>query len=303
MIWNLSLCPPTNGNQIHQIHERGGRRFTPLFFLPALNSRRVVLDFRSPRLIGVIHLKPLPGSPGYSGPMAAVLEAAAADATAWREGGADAVLIENFGDIPFARTRVDPETVAAMAWAARVVREELGVEIPMGFNVLRNDARAALGLCAACGGSFLRVNVLTGTAVTDQGVIEGDAFRLTRERDRIAPEVKILADIHVKHARPLGGGSLADAARDTGGRGGADALILTGSATGSPVRPDDLATVREAAPGSPVLLGSGTDPESLRSLRDQLAGAIVGTWAKREARIDQPVDPARVRELVQALCG
>src|SRR6266446_8516887 len=153
-------------------------------------------------LIGVIHLRPLPGSPRWRGHLEAVLELAVKDAQAYERGGAHALFVENFGDVPFTKTSVGPETVAAMTAAGRAVRA--AVKLPIGFNVLRNDAQAALAVCAACGGSFIRVNVHTGAMLTDQGLIEGNAYETVRYRERICPEVSIFADVHVKHAVPLG---------------------------------------------------------------------------------------------------
>ena len=104
----------------------------------------------------------------------------------YERGGAHAVFVENFGDVPFTKTNVAPETIAAMAAAGRAIRA--AVKLPIGFNVLRNDARAALALCAACGGNFIRVNIHTGAMLTDQGIIEGDAYETLRYRERICPE-------------------------------------------------------------------------------------------------------------------
>src|SRR5256885_2562445 len=183
------------------------------------------LDFKSKRLIGVVHLKPLPGSPRYQGSLEQIVKLAVADAKAYETGGADAIFIENFGDVPFTKGCVGPETIAAMAVIGRVIRG--AARIPIGFNVLRNDARAALALCAACGGSFIRVNVHTGAMITDQGLIEGRAYETLRYRESICPGAQIFADVHVKHAVPLGNWSIGDSARDTMERGLADALIVS----------------------------------------------------------------------------
>ncbi|HWH68879.1 MAG TPA: BtpA/SgcQ family protein, partial [Candidatus Sulfotelmatobacter sp.] len=153
-------------------------------------------------LFGVVHLQPLPGSPRSRGDLEAIIRFAVKDAQAYERGGAHALIIENFGDVPFTQASVGPETVAAMAAAGRAVRQ--GVKLPLGFNVLRNDPRAALALCAACQGSFIRVNVHTGAMLTDQGIIQGNAYDTLRYRRQICPEARILADVHVKHAVPLG---------------------------------------------------------------------------------------------------
>src|SRR5437588_8847105 len=213
-------------------------------------------------LFGVIHLKPLPGSPRFRGDLETIIKAAAADAKSYARGGADALFIENFGDAPFTKGKAGPETIAAMTVAGRAVSEQ--VKLPIGFNVLRNDPCAALALCAACDGSFIRVNVHTGAMLTDQGLIEGNAFETLRYRKRICPEALIFADVHVKHALPLGHWTLEAAAGDTLQRGLADALIVSGSGTGLPADPAELERVRTACPSAKILLGSGVNANNLR---------------------------------------
>ena len=112
--------------------------------------------------------------------MSEIVRCAVDDARAYEQGGADAVVVENFGDLPFTKCRVAAETCAAMAVVGAAVRDV--VRIPVGFNVLRNDPLTGLGLCAATGGEFIRVNVHSGAMITDQGVIEGDAFSTARKR-------------------------------------------------------------------------------------------------------------------------
>ncbi len=259
------------------------------------------LDLSRPRplLIGVVHLAALPGAPRYAGHMGPVLDAARADAAALREGGADAVIVENFGDVPFEKSNVAPETVAAMALALAAVGEELGGDdgLPLGVNVLRNDARSALGLAAACNLAFLRVNVHAGAAVTDQGVIEGRAAETVRERARLRSSALILADVHVKHAAPLGAVSIEESAKETLGRGLADGLIVSGRGTGSEPDVEDLRRVRRALPEAPLLVGSGLDERNATALMEFASGAICGTSIKRDGRLELPVDPVRVARL------
>src|ERR1700744_5121842 len=208
-------------------------------------------------LIGVIHLKPLPGAPRHRQTMAEIIQFAVADAVAYERGGTHAVFIENFGDVPFTKNAVPPETIAAMTAAGCAVRAAM--KLPIGFNVLRNDARAALALCAACNGEFIRVNVHSGSMLTDQGVIEGDAYNTLRYREHIAPGRQIFADVHVKHAVPLGDWTLEDAAKDTLERGLADAVIVSGVGTGRVADLADVQAVRQECPRAKILLGSGVN--------------------------------------------
>ena len=260
---------------------------------------RPLLNFSSKTLIGVVHLKPLPGSPRWGGNLKKVLVAAVADSRAYESGGADALCIENFGDIPFTKGSVAPETIAAMATAACEIRK--AISLPIGFNVLRNDARAALGLCAASDGSFIRVNVHTGAMLTDQGPIEGDAYETLRMRRRLCTDVQIFADVHVKHAVPLGNTTLIQSAADTLERGLADALILSGEATGKPADAKEVLSVRRAFPSARILLGSGVTLRNLHEFRMAADGFIVGTSLKTAGRVQNSVDRKRVAALAKAI--
>jgi len=260
--------------------------------------------FGKPRvLIGMVHLGALPGSPHFAGSLERVVQAAVTDARVLEEAGLDGVVVENFGDVPFYAERVPPETIAAMSLAVSAIGS--AVRFPIGVNVLRNDARAALGLCAATRASFLRVNVHVGASVTDQGWIEGRAAETLRERARLwagVPEAApfVFADVDVKHATPLGETDLGSIAEDTHERGGADVLLVTGSGTGKEASFDDVRRVRQAVPEAPVLVASGITDKTVARAFQEAHGAIVGTWLKREGRVGHPVDPARARALVAA---
>jgi len=250
-------------------------------------------------LIGVVHLRALPGAPLFGGNLNDIIKAAVTDATAYERGGAHAIIVENFGDVPFTRSGVAPETIAAMTAAGCAVRA--AVKLPLGFNVLRNDAPAALAICAAAGGSFIRVNVLSGAMLTDQGLIEGDAYGVLRYRQRVCPETEIYADVHVKHAVPLGDWSLEDAARDTVERGLANALIVSGVGTGHAADLGDVECVRRACPQSKILLGSGITAANAKEFLHFADGVIVGSSLKKGGKLTSAVDPQRVATLLKAM--
>jgi len=229
-----------------------------------------------PWLIGVLHLPALPGSPAAVLPVADIAQRTAAEARVLEDSGFTAVLIENFHDVPFRRQAVDPETIASMAVVAAAVRE--AVSCPLGVNVLRNDARAALAIAATCGGSFVRVNVLAGAAVTDQGLVQGVADDLLRVRAALrAGHVAVLADVDVKHATSLDRRPIGERAADLVARSGADAVLVTGPATGVGVDLDELARVRDAVAPVPVLAASGTDATTLPAILAHCDGTLVAT--------------------------
>lgn len=257
-----------------------------------------MLDFPSPALIGVVHLPALPGSPAHQLSMDAIVERALVDARALREAGFDAAIVENFGDMPFARDAISPASVAGLGIVADRVRRETGLRV--GINALRNDAMSALGIAAACGATFIRVNVHSGVYATDQGMIEGRADQTLRDRKQLAQRIAILADVHVKHAVPVSQPDIERAAKDTAYRGLADGLIVTGSATGEAVDLGLLARVREAVPDRRVFVGSGATIETVGSLLRLAAGVIVGTGIKQDGQTSAPIDIARARAFVKA---
>lgn len=255
-------------------------------------------------VIGVVHLLPLPGAPRWGGDFTAVLARARADLLALATGGVDAAIVENFGDAPFRAGAVEPETVAALARVLTELRPLTA--LPLGVNVLRNDAAAALALATVCGGpeSFIRVNVHSGVMVTDQGIVAGQADRTLRQRRALGAErVAILADVLVKHASPLGASRLEDAARDAVERGLADAVIVTGTGTGHATDLDDARRVREAVPDVPLFVGSGVDEATVRATLAVADGVIVGTSLKAGGVTAAPVAVERVRRLVAAAKG
>lgn len=249
-------------------------------------------------LIGMVHLGPLPGSPRWGGSIAEVVERALADARALEAGGLHALLVENHGDAPFTAGRVDAATVAAMTAVIAEIRRS--VRLPLGVNVLKNDAQSALAIAAATGACFIRVNVHVGAVVGDQGIIQSDAYNTLRYRRLLDADVKIFADVQAKHGAPLAPVELEQEARDCVSRGLADALVVSGKATGEATPLEDVKRVRSAVRDVPLLVGSGVTPDTVADLLSVADGAIVGTFLKRDGRLGNPVDADRVKRLVEA---
>ena len=246
----------------------------------------------------MVHLQALPGSPGFEGSLDHVVETAISDALALTEAGFPALLIENFGDVPFFADRVPPVTIAAIATAVNAISP--ATKVPFGVNVLRNDGLAALGIAAATDAGFIRINVLTGVMYTDQGPIVGQAANLLRERGAVAPNLEIWADVLVKHATPPPGLDARQAAADTVERGLADAVIVSGSGTGAEPDVHEAVKVRAAIPRETrLVIGSGASAENLSRLMDVADSVIVGSALKMGGDPHNRVDPARAEAFVK----
>ena len=252
-----------------------------------------------PRVVGMVHLLPLPGSPGFNGSMDEIIKTAVSDASDLAEAGFPALMIENFGDVPFLADGVPAETISAMTVSVTEVSDATG--LPFGVNVLRNDAVSALGIAAATGAAFIRVNVLTGIMYTDQGPIVGQAAAVLRKRSQLAPGVEIWADVMVKHAAAPAEIDASQAAADTVERGRADAVIVSGSGTGAELDMHEATVVRAAVPTETrVVIGSGANVDNLSRLTGTADSVIVGSSIKVDGDARNRVDPRRASRFIEA---
>lgn len=251
-------------------------------------------------VIGVIHLRPLPGAPRYDGEaVESIYAAAEEDARRLSEGGVDGIIVENASDLPFARPEdVGAETVAALTAACVHVRG--AVPQPIGITLVANAAIPALAVAKAAGARWVRVNQWANAYVANEGLLNGPAGAAMRYRSHIhARDVFVLADVHVKF-----GAHAITADRDIEEQArdleffDADAVIVTGQRTGSPTELADVERVK-AATTLPVLVGSGLDASSAYALLSVADGAIVGSDLKEDGRWWKPVDRRRVEALMR----
>jgi len=257
--------------------------------------------FHTPRpLIGMIHLPPLPGAPRHRSAVSEIKKQVVADAQALARGGAHGIILENYGDTPFYPERVPASVVAHMTALALEVRQQC--DAPLGINVLRNDGRSALAVAHAVGAEFIRVNILCGARVTDQGIIQGVAHDLLRDRAQLgATSIRIFADVNVKHSAAITPQPLEVEIADTLHRGGADGVIVSGEGTGRAVNVEELCQAASATGDAPLLVGSGVTLDSIAELLHYADGFIVGTSLKQDGVVENPIDQERVERLVAAL--
>lgn len=261
-------------------------------------------------MIGVIHLPPLPGSPGYkvhrfppglgrSWGFEDIVSYAVEEARKYEDAGFDAVLVENYGDRPYASRPGKAET-AALAVIAREVSRSTSLLV--GVNALRNGGAEAVTAAVAGGAEFIRVNSLCEPRLAPEGFLSPEARRVAEAVYRLqARSLTVLADIGVKHSWAISEVELAGVASECSERGFADAIVVTGRRTGEPPREKDLDDAGSA--GLPVLVGSGLTPENAGLLLRKAHGAIVGSSVKITGRPEYPVDPGAARGLVRAVRG
>jgi membrane complex biogenesis BtpA family protein len=275
-----------------------GKRPAPVF-RPKPHAIETIFGRRK-AVIGVIHLRALPGAPDYHGePMPGLVDFALTEAAAYKAGGVDGLIVENHGDIPFAKPdRIGPETVASMAVIADAVRRASG--LPIGVNVLANGALAALAIAKASGAAFVRVNQWANAYVANEGFVEGPAGEATRYRAWLhGRDVKIFADVHVKHGAHAitADRSIQELARDNEFFD-ADVAIATGQRTGDAVTTEELQAIADGT-ALPVVVGSGVTPDNVRDILRIADGVIVASALKQDGVWWNPVDPDRLRRFME----
>lgn len=253
-------------------------------------------DLSKKPLMGMIHLPSFVNDMGRPLNINELSMQSLQDARNLETAGFNAILIENYFNTPFSKNRLDDYNLLIMSYFVQKITAEL--KIPFGINILRNCCVQALILATFHQASFIRCNVWEGAYVTDQGIIEGIANETIRKKREVNSNVKILADVHVKHASPLGKFSMEDSAKNALFRGNADAIIVSGKETGELV---SISKLKEfgVKTGIRPILGSGLSIENLHSVIPLISGAIIGSSIK-EDDISSPVDLEKAKALVAA---
>lgn len=254
-----------------------------------------------PALVGMIHVGALPGTPRAKQTVDELAAAAAGEARLLADGGVDAILLENMHDVPYVNRAVGPEIVAAMTAVCLAVRG--AVSLPLGVQVLAGANREAVAVAHAADCGFVRCEGFVFAHVADEGLMpEADAGPLLRYRKMIgADDVAILADVKKKHSSHAitSDVDLAEMAR-AAAFFDADGIVVTGTATAEPTRPEDAAAVRNAV-DLPVFIGSGVTPDNVAAVAPHVDALIVGSYLKRDGRWFNEPDAARVAAMAEAV--
>ncbi len=265
---------------------------------PNLNS---ILPGDGPKLIGMVHVGALPGTPFSSRSVDQLVEQALLEARVIEEAGFDSIIVENMHDTPYVHgDELGPEIVAGMTRVCHAVVEAVG--IPVGVQILSGGNSHALAVANSVGGRYIRCENFVFAHVADEGVLErAEAGALLRYRRSIgAEDVKVFCDIKKKHASHAITGDLSIADFAHGGEFfGADGFIVTGQTTGQATELADVKAVRQATE-LPVLVGSGVTPECAGDLGEYADALIVGSWIKADGYWKNAVDPKRAAEMVKA---
>lgn len=253
-------------------------------------------------VIGMVHLRPLPGSPFYeTGSMEGIIDRAVSEARLLQDGGVDGLQVENMWDHPYLKgDEIGHETTSSLAVCSHAVRE--AVDIPVGINCHLNGSKQALAAAIASGARWIRVFELVNTYISNAGIVEASGPSALRYRHAIgADHVRLLCDVLVKHGSHFitSDRDIREQAHDVETFKG-DAVIVTGGATGERPEPEDVRTVREAV-SIPLFLGSGITIDNIDQYLPIMDGAIVGSQFKEEGKWQNPVSLERTKAFMEKI--
>lgn len=255
-------------------------------------------------VIGMIHVKPLPGSPLNELGINEIVQHAVQEARIYSDSGVDGVLVENMFDTPYT-LRESPEVTACMTRACQSVRDTVGPKMACGVQILAAHNRAALAVAAASNFNFIRAEGFVFSHIADEGLVNacaGDLLRYRKSLGGFAENIAIFCDIKKKHSSHAitSDVSIGETARNADFFL-ADGLIVTGNSTG--VEPDgrDIEQVASAVPDQAIILGSGVNIENVENLSRFCHGVIVGSHFKKGGRWSGALDANKVRSFVEQL--
>lgn len=251
-------------------------------------------------ILGVVHLKSLPGSSSNKLNLDEITKLAQSDIDNLTKAGVSGVIIENFGDVPFVKNDVSKRTVAS--FTSVIQNLDIDSKFKIGINVLRNDGIAALSIAEATNADFVRINVLNNVMMfTDQGIIEGEANQIAEFNQSLNKKIEIFADVFVKHAVPPEGSKIENHAEELINRAGADVVIVTGDGTGHEIDIDDLNKVRNIVPSGKLAIGSGVDETNIDKYKDIADILIIGTSFKLDNNVENPVDFEKTKKIIEQI--
>lgn len=252
-------------------------------------------------IIGMVHLRPLPGSPGYDPVqmgMERIISTAIEEAHILEQAGVDGVQVENMWDIPYLRgEEIGYETAAALAVGVNEVKNH--VSIPVGAECHMNGADCAMACAVAAGAGWIRVFEWCNAFISQSGFINAMGARAARMRSRLkADHVLALCDVNVKHGSHyiIHDRSVWEQAMDVEAQGG-DAVIVTGFDTGTPPTVENIGKCKEAS-ALPIFIGSGLNSQNVSELLAAADGAIIGSWFKEDNDWKNPVSYDRTKEFM-----
>lgn len=252
-------------------------------------------------VIGMIHVRALPGSPKSQLSVPELVEHACKEATIYQKCNVDGVIIENMFDVPYVMgDQVGPEVTAVMTRISSEIKKILG-KMPCGVQVLSGNNFSATAVALAAGLQFVRAESFVFAHIADEGLMQACAGPLLRYSKNIGTtDVLYFTDIKKKHSSHAitSDVSLAQMAKDAAFFL-SDGVIITGTETGVPPDAQDLIDVKKTS-DLPVIIGSGVTISNVEDYIDADA-LIIGSHFKTNGHWRNELDSNKILKFMEKI--
>lgn len=253
-------------------------------------------------VIGMIHLKALPGTPKYSHDKSYIIDESLKEAEIYKDAGIDAIMIENMHDVPYLKEKVGHEVSSLMALVAYQIKQQ--TQLPLGIQILAGANKEAIAAANTSGADFIRAEGFVYAHVADEGLIEAQAGELLRYRKQVdAEHIAIFTDIKKKHSSHAltNDVSLLDTAK-AAQFFLSDGVVITGNHTGVSASIEDL-KILKASLNFPVLVGSGITLENVSAYLPICDAIIVGSYFKEKGYWENALSYEKVSRFMETVKG
>ncbi|XP_025422249.1 uncharacterized protein F13E9.13, mitochondrial [Sipha flava] len=267
-----------------------------------MNTFHNIFKAKLNNVFGMIHVKPLPGTPLYNGSIKKIIYAANKEAETYLKCGIDGIVVENMHDIPYVPgNKIGPEIVSMMTRVCTSVRQLVPENIPCGLQILAAANEEAIAVAQASDFQFIRAEGFVFGHIADEGYIDACAGKLLRYRKSIdAQNISVFTDIKKKHSSHAitQDVSLIETAK-AATFFLTDGIIITGAATGQPAEPQEVNDVKKSV-SVPVLVGSGVTLNNVHEYKG-VDGFIIGSYFKRHGKWQNELDEPIILEFMQCI--
>ncbi len=244
-------------------------------------------------VVGMIHLKALPGTPKYKFDTSYIIEEALKEAGLYKKAGVDAIIIENMHDVPYLKGHVGHEITSIMTLVAYLIKQETNLAV--GIQILAGANKEAMAVAKASGIDFIRAEGFVFGHMADEGLMEAQAGDLLRYRSQIdANTIAVFTDIKKKHSSHsiTQDISLLDTAK-AAQFFLSDGVVITGNHTGMATSIEELKILKESL-DFPIIVGSGITLENVAAYIPICDAMIVGSYFKDKGYWENDLNYDRV---------
>ena len=200
----------------------------------------------------------------------------------YQRAGVDAVIVENY----HASTTVITNALGNIMRDCK--------DMIVGINILPNEYVEAFQLAKEFHLKFIQLDIIAGKY--EKGGIDIDRFNTYRERYDPDGNIVILGGVWPKYYKPIEHSSLQSDVQE--GKERADAIVVTGNATGNETPLKKIKTFREILGDFPLIVGAGLNTENVTDQLSIADGGIVGSAFKPYGETEKLVEFEKVEKFM-----